>query len=148
MITAVTFYEKPGCATNQKQKKLLNQHGCILEIKSLIDTKFSPEELVRFFTPLPVAHWFNPNAPQIKQGLIDPTTLSAEEAILAMQQEPILIKRPLMIIKGEYLCGFDTKTISSLLDTPLEPIDNSCSNPHTNECEPSEKTKSIIFSNK
>jgi len=127
MMPVVTFYEKIGCATNQKQKKLLIEKGCTLEVKSLLDAKFTPQELIRFFRPLPTADWFNPNAPQIKKGNLNPKSFSAEEAILACIKEPILIKRPLLIIQGKHLCGFDTEVISQLLNTPLKNIDNTCS---------------------
>jgi len=127
MMPVVTFYEKSGCATNQKQKKLLLDNGCILDIKSLLDTKFTPEKLIRFFRPLPAEKWFNPNAPQITRGNLNPKIFSAEEAILACINEPILIKRPLLIIGEEHLCGFDTEVISQLLKRPLKEIDNSCS---------------------
>jgi len=127
MKPIVTFYEKPGCVTNQKQKKLLIENGYLLQVKSLLDTKFFPEDLIQFFDPLPVHAWFNPNAPKIKQGLINPKTYSAEDAIVAFLKEPILIKRPLLVIEDHYLCGFDTKTISTILNKPLEKIDNSCS---------------------
>lgn len=126
-MNVITFYEKIGCATNQKQKKLLTENGCMLQIKNLLDSKFSPETLIRFFDPLPVHAWFNPNAPKIKNGMIDPRALNAEEAILAMQKEPILIKRPLMVIGEHYLCGFNTQKLSEILNQPIESIDNTCS---------------------
>ncbi|MCH9812912.1 MAG: arsenate reductase family protein [Epsilonproteobacteria bacterium] len=126
MSSVVIFYEKPGCATNHKQKKLLQAHGCTLEVKNLLETKFSPETLISFFAPLRVDQWFNPNAPQIKNGSIDPQKMSAEQAILAMKKEPILIKRPLLKIKGQSLCGFDTTLLSTILQKPLKNIDNSC----------------------
>ncbi len=131
MMPVVTFYEKTGCATNQKQKKLLIENGCTLEVKSLLDTKFSPQELIAFFAPLPVEAWFNPNAPQITKGTLNPKNFTAEEAILAFMKEPILIKRPLLVIAGKHLCGFDTKEISHILKKPLKEIDNSCSKDDT-----------------
>ena len=45
----VTFYEKPGCRNNTKQKILLLAAGHNLEAKSLLTEPWTPETLRPFF---------------------------------------------------------------------------------------------------
>ena len=50
----VTFYEKPGCRNNTKQKNLLLAAGHNLEEKSLLTEPWKPENLRLFFCDLPI----------------------------------------------------------------------------------------------
>ena len=94
----------------------------------------SIEELKSFFKDKPMKEWFNPNAPQIKNGLVNPDTLGKKEAIRLLFDTPLLIKRPLMLIKGERLSGFDQNRIEALLKTSLAyKVSNSCSS-HDEVC--------------
>ncbi len=68
-----------------------------------------------FFNQKPVTDWFNMMAPLIKSGEIVPVEYSKEEAIGVLLKEHILIKRPLMIINGEYISGFDKEYLDKLI---------------------------------
>lgn len=127
----VIFYEKPGCATNKKQKKMLRKSGCVVFERNLLQHGMSSEELHSFFGNRPVRDWFNPNAPQIKTGHINPNKLSKEEAMNLLFLEPILIKRPLMIISKEKLCGFDQQKVERLLHISFDmSVSSTCSSHH------------------
>jgi nitrogenase-associated protein len=115
----ITFFEKPGCSSNHKQKKLLKSMGLNLQVVSLLQHPFTKEELLSFFSNKPLKQWFNPNAPKIKNNEIQINELSEEEAIFKMLKEPILIHRPLLIIKGKKILGFDTKAIEAALGMKL-----------------------------
>lgn len=115
----VLFYEKPGCTTNAQQKKMLRAAGCMVVERNLLEHGMNVEELFAFLEPMPVAQWFNPNAPKIKKGEIDPTTVSEQAALTLLLMDPILIKRPLMVIAGKKMCGFDQKEVEKCLGMPL-----------------------------
>ena len=70
-----------------------------------------PEQLREFFGDKPVSEWFNRSAPAIKQGLIDPETLDADQAIALMLAEPLLIRRPLMQVGQQKMAGFDEQQV-------------------------------------
>jgi len=130
-MKVVVFYEKPGCATNAKQKRLLVDAGCVLIERNLLEHGMSLEELSEFFEGMPVPQWFNPNAPKIKNGEIDPACFSAEEAMRLLLLEPILIRRPLMVIEGMKMCGFDKEQVERFLGKSLtHKVAESCTNPH------------------
>lgn len=132
----IIFYEKPGCAGNQKQKKVLQDQGLSFQTKSILDTPWSKEFLSSFFVNLDKNEIYNPFAPSIKKGELDIDSLSKEELIELMCKEPILIKRPLLEIGEHKLCGFDIKKINSLFGTKI------CKSLKISTCQSSEPCKS------
>ncbi len=95
-MTRVVFYEKPGCINNTRQKKLLRGLGHELIERDLLTEMWTVGRLAEFFDGMPLAEWFNPSAPSIKSGSIDPGSLSEKAALALMVKEPLLIRRPLM----------------------------------------------------
>lgn len=113
-MTLVIFYEKPGCATNARQKHLIKQAGHELVVKSLLTEAWTEERLRGFFGDLPVKSWFNRAAPAVKSGAVDPDRLDSATAIRLMLDEPLLIRRPLIDIGGQRCVGFDPATLDRL----------------------------------
>lgn len=122
MVKLVVFYEKPFCAANAKQKQILRQSGCTLIERNLLEHGLDTESLRSFMGDKKVADWFNPAAPAIKNGEISPETLDETSAMELLMANPILIRRPLMIIGTEKVCGFDEKRVSEILDRYVEPM--------------------------
>ncbi len=123
MTDVLHFYEKPGCINNTKQKKILRQCGIGLEEHSLLTTRWDKEELRRFFAGRPVAEWFNPSAPAVKEKKIRPAECSADEALDAMLKDPLLIRRPL-IRQGDWYCaGFDWDQLKQALNIAADDAD-------------------------
>jgi len=118
-MSLIIFYEKPGCKTNEKQKRSFREAGCKVIERDLLNHGLTQEELHEFFKNMPVTKWFNPNAPQIKKGEINPAHLDKETALKILMQNPILIRRPLMVIKGKKLCGFNKWFVEKLLDIKM-----------------------------
>ncbi len=112
----VIFYEKPGCATNSKQKKSIRDAGYLIIERDLLNNELDKETLYEFVKDKPVHEWFNVNAPKIKSKEIDPLGFSEDEALELILKEPILIKRPLMVIGGQKICGFDSELVEQLLN--------------------------------
>jgi nitrogenase-associated protein len=116
----ITFYEKPGCSGNRRQKEWLLLSGHTLEVFDLIDHAWTKDELSPFLAGKPVKECFNPAAPEIRDARLDPSGISCEEAIDLMVRNPLLIKRPLMVIDGRHLQGFDTALLRTIIS--LEPV--------------------------
>lgn len=110
-MATVYFYEKPGCSGNARQKALLTAAGHRVEARDLLATQWSKARLHSFLTRLPVAQWFNPNAPEVKAGRINPVAFSADAALTRLLAEPLLIRRPLLECAGERRAGFDAAEI-------------------------------------
>lgn len=93
----LTFWEKPGCEGNARQRAILAAAGHVLTVKSLLDEAWDAPTLRAFFGDLPVAHWFNRAAIEVKTGQIVPEDFDAEAALALMLANPLMIRRPLMM---------------------------------------------------
>jgi nitrogenase-associated protein len=122
MVKLVVFYEKPFCAANAKQKQILRESGCTLIERNLLEHGLDGDTLRSFMGDKKVADWFNPAAPAIKNGEVFPNDLDEGEAMELLISNPILIRRPLMVIGTEKLCGFDAQKVSEVLDRYVEPM--------------------------
>ncbi|WP_455756284.1 ArsC/Spx/MgsR family protein [Sulfurimonas sp.] len=115
----IVFYEKPGCAGNTRQKKLLKQCGYELDVKDMLTTQWSIDELQSFFYGLGISEIVNSSAPDIKNNLLNLNNITKDDLIKMMIDKPLLIKRPLMIFKEHKLCGFDTSRLSEILNVEI-----------------------------
>lgn len=111
-MTRIVFYEKPGCANNARQKKLLLAAGHELFEKNLLAEPWTASRLREFFGSRPVAEWFNRAAPRIKAGEIIPETMTETAALEAMLKDPLLIRRPLLEAGEVRLAGFDSPQVA------------------------------------
>ncbi|MDR3436170.1 ArsC/Spx/MgsR family protein [Telmatospirillum sp.] len=106
MVT-VLFYEKPGCRNNTRQKALLRASGHQVVARDLLSERWTAERLRPFFETQAVSAWFNPAAPRIKTGTVVPDNFDERQALAAMIDDPLLIRRPLIEIDGRRMAGFD-----------------------------------------
>jgi len=121
-MTHVTFYEKPGCGNNNRQKIVLREAGHQLEVRDLLSWAWTPESLRPFFTDKPVTDWFNRASPRVKSGEIDPARFDETSALAAMVQDPLLIRRPLMEALGRRSSGFDQEAVKDWIGlSPTSP---------------------------
>ena len=116
-MAIVTFYEKPCCQGNQRQKILLAAAGHTVLARDLKAESWTADRLLAFLGELPIREWFNRNAPAIKSGEIVPESLAFEEALHRLLENPLLIRRPLLEVdRGtgiERRVGFDVAAIAA-----------------------------------
>lgn len=120
-MVELVFYEKPGCVGNQRQKKLLQGLGHLLEVRDLISEQWTAERLRPFFGDRPVAQWFNESAHKVKDGSIDIHGVDEEQALQLMLAEPMLIRRPLMQFGDVRQSGFVSGPVLDVLGVSLDP---------------------------
>jgi nitrogenase-associated protein len=115
-MARIIFYEKPDCAGNAKQRRRLEAAGHELSRRDLLSTPWTAELLLPFLASLPVSLWFNRAAPRVKEGVINPDGLGAEEALALLLAEPLLIRRPLMEREdGARMVGFDVAEVDGFV---------------------------------
>lgn len=107
----LTFYEKPGCGGNARQRALLEAAGHRLTVRNLLAWPWTAPALLAFLAPLPVAQWFNRASPRIKSGELDPGQLDRDTALALLLADPLLIRRPLLQMGEERRVGFDPAAI-------------------------------------
>jgi len=112
-MAIVYFYEKPGCANNTRQKKLLEAAGHQVVALNILTEPWQEDRLRRFFGELAVRDWFNYSAPPLKYGEIDPDELSEQQALALMLENPLLIRRPLMQVGDSVMAGFDQQAVDN-----------------------------------
>lgn len=140
-MSQVLFFTKPGCKTGIKQMELLTRSGHDLEVRSILTHPWTGDELRSYFGDLAVREWFNPNAPRITSGELDPAAFDEAAALAAMVGEPLLIRRPLLQVGEERMCGFDVQRINDWIglapDAVADPPDlRSCSGKTPQDCAP------------
>ncbi|MBK7612968.1 MAG: hypothetical protein IPJ08_00535 [Burkholderiales bacterium] len=111
----ITFFEKPGCGGNARQRAALLAAGHTLDVRSLLSAPWTAESLLAYLAPLPVADWFNRAAPRVKSGEVQPEQLSPDHALMLLLGEPLLIRRPLMhnAADSSRHVGFDTAAVAA-----------------------------------
>lgn len=119
----VTFYEKPGCGGNARQKAVLEASGHTVAARSILETPWTRMQLRSFLELLPVAQWFNPNAPLVKSGEIVPADFDEATALGLFQADPLLIRRPLLEVDGVRRAGFDVAVIRDWIGLSALPTD-------------------------
>jgi nitrogenase-associated protein len=134
-LATIVFYQKPGCGTNGRQKRMLEDAGHTVIARNLLTEPWSTERLLGFFAGTPVASWFNPAALCVKSGEIDPAKTDAAAALALMLDDPLLIRRPLVETDRERCAGFDREPVISLLGRVASREDQACSRPDaSNPC--------------
>ncbi|MGY0779901.1 ArsC/Spx/MgsR family protein [Azospirillum argentinense] len=109
----VIFFEKPGCAGNNRQKALLAEAGHTVHARDLLSEPWTADRLRPFFGDRPVAEWFNRAAPAVKSGEVDPDALDEAAALALMLTTPLLIRRPLMQVGDRRDCGFEAERVDA-----------------------------------
>ena len=122
-MTHIVFYEKPGCGGNARQRTALVAAGHTLDRRNLLTAHWTPDTLLAFLAPLPVADWFNRAAPRVKSGEVRPEVLDAGAALVLLLQEPLLIRRPLMqrTDNDTRQVGFDTAAVDAWVGLGTNP---------------------------
>jgi nitrogenase-associated protein len=121
-MAKITFWEKPGCKGNNRQKEILLASGHELEVRDLLTETWTAEALAQFFGARPVTEWFNSTNPRVKSGELVPAEISADIALKMMVAEPLLIVRPLMQVANERLAGFEVEQVHNWVGLKLESV--------------------------
>ncbi|MCF7975044.1 MAG: nitrogenase-associated protein [Phycisphaerae bacterium] len=120
-MAIITFYGKPNCVNNRKQRDRLIAAGHTVIVRDILQFPWTADLLHSFLKSRPFDAWFNRNAPAITSGWIEPEVLTDTEALNTMLELPILINRPLLEFDEYKLCGFDIEELDALIGlTPIQ----------------------------
>jgi nitrogenase-associated protein len=121
-MAKITFWEKPGCQGNTRQKEILLISGHELDVRDLLTEPWTKESLALFFGDRPVVEWFNPAHPKVKAGEVTPGKYGREEALRMMVAEQLFIVQPLMQVRGQRLAGFDVAQMHNWIGLALDSV--------------------------
>ncbi len=112
-MAVVVFYEKAGCGTNARQKRILEAAGHTVVTRNLLTERWTAERLARLFWRYDaVPPWFNAAAPRVKSGEIDPERMDAATALTLMLAEPLLDPEAPFGSRRAKSFGFDGASIT------------------------------------
>ena len=119
----VVFYEKPGFAGNERQKALLLRAGHEVEVRNLLATRWSRNELLEFLHDVQVEDWFDRTAPLVRSGQLDPASLSPGQALELLLAEPSLLRSPFLEVGRRKEIGFLVAVVDEWIGLdPVEPV--------------------------
>lgn len=112
----VTFYERTGSVKDREQKAMLAAAGYVVETRELTAEHWTPAGLRAYFAERPVSEWFDPAAPQVLSGEIDPNRPNPQEALVMLSINPGLIHGPLVKYNGRCASGLEGEELHHFLD--------------------------------
>ena len=81
----------------------LSQEDVDLQVRDFFGDRFSETELRGLLGDRPVGDYFSWVSPSFRKLDVDRHTLSDDQLIAMMLEEPRLIRRPLIVVNGELL---------------------------------------------
>jgi arsenate reductase (glutaredoxin) len=114
----VTLYGIRNCDSIKKTRRWLEQHDIDYEFYDYKKSGCPSKLITRFLKHFSHEQLINRRGTtwrQLPQSARD--NLDKTSAITLMQQQPSLIKRPLLEIDSQWLLGFDVLRLAELLDT-------------------------------
>lgn len=115
-MTMLTVYEKKTCTTCKKATAWLDSRGVAYERKDIVSEPPPADLLERAIDAQNVKASLNSRASIYREKKLGENVPSKKEAIRLMQQDPNLIKRPLIVTKdGKLSMGFDEKALAGFL---------------------------------
>lgn len=101
----VTLYTKSGCTSCLKARHYLLNQGVHYTERDIFKYPLNEQELRTLAAKRPLAEIFSHRSPSVKALGLDGKTLSDEEMLRHMLQEPRLIRRPLLVSDDEVVVG-------------------------------------------
>lgn len=100
----------PKCSTCQKAKKWLNEHSVEYTERHIAEEKPTYDELKEWYekSGLPLRKFFNTSGKLYKEMQLKDKlpSMSEEEQLRLLSTNGMLVKRPILVSKGEVLVGF------------------------------------------
>ena len=114
-MAPLTFYGKKTCITCQKAKAFLEVQGVAYDEQPIETSPPPVEVLEQLVDAKDVKASLNARSTIFREQGLGKNVPGKAEAIRLMQQDPNLIKRPVIIHDGRLYQGFDEKTLTAFL---------------------------------
>ncbi len=94
---------------------MLSQAGHEFAERDFFKDRFSKDEIVELLNGEPPGALFNPRSQALKKAGIDPTSLSEDQMLDLLVEEPRYWRRPVAVIDGRLIAGANAKTLAAEL---------------------------------
>ncbi|MBM3943974.1 MAG: hypothetical protein FJ317_00585 [SAR202 cluster bacterium] len=108
------FYHWNKCSTCRDARKLLAGQGVEIMERDFFKDPFTEKELRELIGRKAVSELFSWNSPSFKKLGLDRESLSDDELVRLMLQEPRLIRRPITVAGRVMIIGADKAALSRI----------------------------------
>jgi len=110
----ITVYTKKGCSTCIEARAYLVKQGASFVERELFKDPLSEAEIRELLGDRPAAELVSTRSPRYKAMGLDVQTMSNDDCLRVMAQEPYLIRRPTFKVGDELVIGMDAKRLETL----------------------------------
>ncbi|MDD8048854.1 MAG: transcriptional regulator Spx [Thomasclavelia sp.] len=148
----IRIYTAPSCASCRKVKSWLKDHNIPYIEKNIFATLLRPEELKELLerSENGTDDIISKRSKIIKESNIDIDSLSINELIKFVQENPSVLKRPIMIDERRFQVGYNSEEIRVFIPRELRKIaqcDDQCPDFGSN-AEDCQDMKNFYYENK
>ncbi|MBM6831557.1 Spx/MgsR family RNA polymerase-binding regulatory protein [Faecalicoccus acidiformans] len=127
----VIIYTSPGCASCRKAKQWLKDNQIEFVEKNIFTTLLDEEEIKYILSRCEngtedIISVRSKAFQSLKEDIND---LSMNELVALIQNNPSILKRPIMLSKRSIVVGYDDDEITAMMPAKLRPIVESSCNP-------------------
>jgi Spx/MgsR family transcriptional regulator len=116
MPTEPIFYYKSTCSTCRRARALLQELGVSTRERDMSKQPLSLDELRALVGDREIKPFLNPRNELYRERGMARQTPTKDEALALMAENPNLIRRPILIVGGSPLLGFDEEAYRRALD--------------------------------
>ncbi len=111
---SVKFLHKPNCTTCRKARAYMEHRGIPMDFRDLGKERLSVTELEKLIGPRDHTEFLNTRNELYREKNMKEKPPSRRQAIRMMAAEPNLIRRPIVVVGGRVVVGFDEKGMAVL----------------------------------
>lgn len=120
-MSLIRIYTAPSCASCRKVKAWLNDHNIPFVEKNIFSTLLREEELRELLTRSEngTDDIISKRSKIIKEGHVDIDNMSLNELIRFIQDNPSVLKRPIIIDERRFQVGYNAEEIRAFIPREL-----------------------------
>lgn len=120
-MSLIRIYTAPSCASCRKVKAWLNDHNIPFVEKNIFSTLLREEELRELLTRSEngTDDIISKRSKIIKEGHVDIDSMSLNELIRFIQENPSVLKRPIIIDERRFQVGYNAEEIRAFIPREL-----------------------------
>ncbi len=149
----ITIYTTPSCSSCRKAKKWLKEHNIDYVEKNLFNTKFTKNDLIEILekTDFGFDDIISTRSKVFKENDLSVDKLTINELIKFIQENPSILKRPIIIDDKRLQIGYNDEEIETFLprikDYCVCDECRNCDGTVSEFCEYDETLKSVLKTN-
>ncbi|MCI6271857.1 MAG: Spx/MgsR family RNA polymerase-binding regulatory protein [Erysipelotrichaceae bacterium] len=120
----IVVYTSPGCASCRKVKSWLKEHNLDYVEKNIFKTVLNEKEIKTLFerTENGTDDLVSKRSKIIQEQKVDLESMTVNQLVSFIQENPSVLKRPIIISERNFQVGYDEEEISTFVPAKLRSI--------------------------